>query len=610
MHRDLVTLEETGVARILDLDALHHLTHDDFDVLVIDAHALEAVDLLDLVHQVLLHLGRPKDVQDVLGADGAFAEGLAGLDEFAFMDQNVLAVGYLVAELLVFRRDDFDLAVAALQLAQLHRAVHLADHRRVLGSARFEELGHTGQTAGDVLGLQRFPGDLDQRVTRPDLLPLLNHQVTARGQDVVAHLLAILVDDDDARVQLALAGNLDDHALLHARDVVRLFAHGQARLDVRELHRARFRGQDAGHVGIPLEEHVALLDLLLVAAQERGAVGNGVLGDDAVLVIQQLDDAVPANGNQAFPVDGALLFGPHLLGNGVDVIEQDHAIALRLDLGFRRDQGRRTTHVEGTQCKLGAGLADGLGRDDPHRLAGTHLHAVGQVDAVALGADTDLCFAGEHRTDAHLVDPAAGDELGLFVADEDVPVQHLLATDRVDNLFRRIPSQDALEELLGDLLALLLGLHRDTTDGVAVLFGDDHVLGHIHQAAGEVAGVRRLQRGVRQPLPGAVGTDEVLQDGKALLEVRRDRRLDDLALATGHGLLGLGHQATHPRELPDLVLGTTGAGVGHHVDRVEAVTVFLNVTEHLLGHLAGGVRPEVDHLVVTLTIGDDAVLVT
>ena len=45
-----------GVADVLDADAAQHLADDDLDVLVVDPHALEAVDLLDLVDQVLREL--------------------------------------------------------------------------------------------------------------------------------------------------------------------------------------------------------------------------------------------------------------------------------------------------------------------------------------------------------------------------------------------------------------------------------------------------------------------------------------------------------------------------------------------------------------------------
>ena len=93
--------------------------------------------------------------------------------------------------------------------------------------------------------------------------------------------------------------------------------------------------------------------------------------------------------------------------------------------------------------------------------------------------------------------------------------------------------------------------------------GDDHVLRHVDQAAGQVARVGGLERGVGQALARAVGRDEVLEHREALAEVRADRRLDDLARR-------LGHQAAHAGQLADLLLAAAGARVGHDVDRVEA----------------------------------------
>jgi hypothetical protein len=78
--------------------------------------------------------------------------------------------------------------------------------------------------------------------------------------------------------------------------------------------------------------------------------------------------------------------------------------------------------------------------------------------------------------------------------------------------------------------------------GAAIVLADDAVLRHVHQTPRQVARVRRLQRGVRQALAGTVGGVEVLQHGQAFLEVRDDRRLDDLARR-------LGHQAAHPAQL-------------------------------------------------------------
>ena len=109
---------------------------------------------------------------------------------------------------------------------------------------------------------------------------------------------------------------------------------------------------------------------------------------------------------------------------------------------------------------------------------------------------------------------------------------------------------------------------------------DDHVLGDVDQATGQVTGVGGAQRRVGEALSGAVGRDEVLEDRQALHEVGLDRPLDDLALRVGH-------QAAHPGQLADLLERSTGAGVGHHEDRVELVEVVL----HRLRDLVGGLVP-------------------
>ena len=59
-------------------------------------------------------------------------------------------------------------------------------------------------------------------------------------------------------------------------------------------------------------------------------------------------------------------------------------------------------------------------------------------------------------------------------------------------------AERALGQLLLDLAAVLDGADFDAVDGAAVVFGDDDVLHHVHEAAGQVTGVRRLEGGVRE----------------------------------------------------------------------------------------------------------------
>src|ERR1035437_3504488 len=56
---------------------------------------------------------------------------------------------------------------------------------------------------------------------------------------------------------------------------------------------------------------------------------------------------------------------------------------------------------------------------------------------------------------------------------------------------------------------------------------------------------------------------------------------------------------TSIRKLPNLLLRSTRARVGHDVDRVHGSLFIrtLHVFEHLVGHLLGHRRPHLDHLV-------------
>ncbi len=175
--------------------------------------------------------------------------------------------------------------------------------------------------------------------------------------------------------------------------------------------------------------------------------------------------------------------------------------------------------------------------------------------------------------------------------------------------FRGGAAEDARGERGDDRAGVDDRAHLDAAGRAAVLHGDDRVLRDVDETARQIARVRRLQRGVGEALAGAVRGVEVLQHRQAFLEVGDDRALDDFAR-------GLGHQAAHGGELAHLRRRAARPGVRHHVDRVDrpvaAVLVLAHrrdARHHLLGELVGALRPGVDHLVVLLALGDEAVVV-
>ena len=163
--------------------------------------------------------------------------------------------------------------------------------------------------------------------------------------------------------------------------------------------------------------------------------------------------------------------------------------------------------------------------------------------------------------------------ISWLTADDDVAFVVLL-------IFERHAAHDAVAQRLDDFAGFDDGLDVDAFGGAAIVLADDHVLRHVHQAAGEVAGIGRLQSGIGQTLAGAVRGDEVLQHVEAFAEVGGDGGFDDLAG-------GLGHQTAHTGKLADLLFGTARAGVGHDVNRIEVAAgavVLFHGGEHFFGN--------------------------
>src|SRR5690606_25673307 len=274
----------------------------------------------------------------------------------------------------------------------------------------------------------------------------------------------------------------------------------------------------------------------------------------------------------------------------------DDARVGRLEEGGFRHLGR-TADVEGPHRQLGARLADRLGGDDADRFADVDVGAARQVAAVAGRADAGVGFTGQGRADLDGLDAHLVDHLDfLFLQIGVRRIQDLAA--RLLDVLGRVTAQDALAQRDEHVAAFDHGAQGDAARRAAVFLGDDGGLRHVHQTTGQVTRVGGLQGSVGQTLTGAVGRVEVFKDGQAFLEVRDDRRLDDLAR-------GLGHQAAHPAQLLHLSLRTTGARVGHHEDRVDVRLLTLDqdarlgdFAHHLIGDLVRGLGPGVDDLVV------------
>src|SRR5262249_25243815 len=138
----------------------------------------------------------------------------------------------------------------------------------------------------------------------------------------------------------------------------------------------------------------------------------------------------------------------------VAVAHLDRAVMARLDVGLLGAALCRAADVESAHGELGARLADRLGGDDADRLADIDRGAARQVAAIALAADADLGVAGQHRADAHLLDPGLLDLLDLDLVDQLTGLANQGADHRIDDVVERRAAEHPLAQRLDDVAAV------------------------------------------------------------------------------------------------------------------------------------------------------------
>ena len=293
----MLAFEKRGVAGILDLPFLQHLAHDDFDVLVVDLHTLQAVDVLHFVDHVVGQSFYAHDGKNIMRRRIAVHDVVAFLDIVAFRNGNVLAFGHHVfdADIRIIRGLDRDATLVLVVLAVAHIAVDFRDDGVIFRATCLEKLSHTRQTTGDILGLGTFTRDTCDNVTRTDFCAVLNghdrinrHRIGNRIARIVADRLAIFAHQNDLRLQLVALGccaPVDHDLLRHTGGFIGLILDRNTADQVNELGGTGFLGDDRQRVGIPLKELVAPVDGLTFDHEQLGTVTHLVAGTFVTVVV-------------------------------------------------------------------------------------------------------------------------------------------------------------------------------------------------------------------------------------------------------------------------------------------------------------------------------------
>ena len=498
-------------------------------MLVVDLHTLQAVDLLHLVDDIARQLHFTHQTQDVVGVERPVGDHFALLHVLTFEHvEQTPFVDQLFVRRTAVVRGDHQAHLALGFLTEGNDTALLGEDRGLFRVTRLEQVGHAGQTTGDVTGLGGFLRNPRDHVTHADLGAVLETGQRAAGQEVrrrrvgvgQCHGVPLGVHHANHRAQVLTRGGPvlggEHFDVGQTGELIGLVVHRNTFFHVPELNLTFHLGDDRVGVRVPGGDHLAGFGLVVLAHGDHGAVGHLVALALTTQVVHHRQLRGAGNDHQT-------VFVLHVLG----VVEADPATVLDLNTGHRGSPARRATDVEGPHGQLGTRLTDGLGGDHADRLADVNPVTAGQITAVAAGAHAPLGLTGDRGADDHLVDTHRLELLDPdFVQHRAGGEDHLVGT-RAHQVTGHGPAQHPLTQGLDDVTAFDQRRHQQAFLGATVFLGDHQILGHVHQTAGQVTGVGGFQCRVRETLTGTVGGDEVLEYVQTLTEVTGDRRLDD-----------------------------------------------------------------------------------
>src|SRR5262252_184493 len=393
---DLLALDQVGFAGFVDLDLLQHLADNHFNVLVIDAHAL--------------------DRQNIVRRRITLDDEVALLDHIAFLQVDVLAFGNEIFPglLILVGRFDADATFVFVVAAEAHGAGDFRNHRGFLRPARFEQLRHPRQTAGDIARLGAFGRNTRDDVRCLHMRTWINRNDRVYRQHVAGFAatakledLLVLALDYEGGAQILLAARrarapIDDDALGNAGGLIERLGHGLTFDQILEADRSLNFGEDRTGIRIPLGNALTALDVIAIVDLKPRAIRNAVHRAFGPIRIEHCHDQVAVHRDQ---------IAVRIAGD-VHVLDSDRSFKVGFDEGLLRNL-RCAADMEGAHGELGARFADRLCSDNTDRLAHIHRRATGEIAPIAFAADPIYRVAGQHRTNAHFLHTRALEPLHL-----------------------------------------------------------------------------------------------------------------------------------------------------------------------------------------------------
>ena len=134
--------KEIALSRLGHKHASGHLPDNQLDVLIVNRHTLIAVHALYLVHEILLGLPDPSDLEKLFGIAGTVYERVAGTDLLPVGYRQTSQRRHRVGVLFTIVAYDFDDTAAAIIVADTNHPGSPGQNSLTLGSASLEKFNH------------------------------------------------------------------------------------------------------------------------------------------------------------------------------------------------------------------------------------------------------------------------------------------------------------------------------------------------------------------------------------------------------------------------------------------------------------------------------------
>ena len=133
-------------------------------MLVVDAYALQTINVLYFGGDVLGQLRDTQQTQDIVRVAWAIGDHLTLLDRLAFEHGDLTPFRDQRLERIARLRRNRQTTLTFGLFTEAHHTADFRQNGRLFGFTRFEQVSHAGQTTGDVLVTRRL-----DRYTRNDL---------------------------------------------------------------------------------------------------------------------------------------------------------------------------------------------------------------------------------------------------------------------------------------------------------------------------------------------------------------------------------------------------------------------------------------------------------